>query len=328
MVELAYAGSKGTHLIASTQAVDTLPDQYLSLGAKLQQQVTNPFFGLISTGSLATPTVAQGQLLRPYPQYSGVSIIGPANGNSIYHAMQMKLEKRLRGGGTVVAAYTWSKVISDVDTVTSWLDSTGQFQDFNNRRMERSLLGNDVPQHLVVSYVLDLPVGWGKRFLGNVNGVADKLVSGWGVNGVSTFQSGFPLGISTNTNLTNSFGGGSRPNVVAGCDTSVSGSAQSRLNKWFNTSCYTSPPAFTYGDESRLDSTLRTAGINNWDFALFKTTAITERVGLQFRTEVFNVFNRVQFGAPNLLVGNPSFGVVSSQANTPRLIQFALRLIY
>jgi hypothetical protein len=328
MIEVAYAGSKGTHLIASSQPVDQLPDQYLSLGSKLQQQVPNPFYGLISTGTLATPTVAQGQLLRPYPQYNSVSIIGPANGNTVYHALQMKLEKRFRAGGTVVAAYTWSKIISDVDTVTSWLDSTGVYQDSNNRRGDRSLLGTDVPQHLVVSYVLDLPAGKGKRFLGNVSGLADKLVSGWGVNGVSTFQSGFPLGLSTNTNLTNSFGGNSRPNVVAGCDTSVSGSAQSRLNKWFNTGCFTSPAAFTFGDESRLDPTLRTAGINNWDFALFKTTAITERVGVQFRAEIFNLFNRVQFGAPNLLVGNTAFGVVSSQANTPRLIQFALRLMY
>jgi hypothetical protein len=180
---------------------------------------------------------------------------------------------------------------------------------------------------LVVSYILDLPAGKGRRFLSNASGIADKLVSGWGLNGVSTFQSGFPLGLTTNTNLTNSFGGGSRPNVVYGCDSSISGSAQSRLNQWFNTSCFTAPPAFTFGNESRLDPTLRGHGINNWDFALFKTTPITERLGLQFRTEVFNLFNRVQFGVPNL-VGNPSFGVINSQANNPRLIQFALRLLY
>jgi len=328
LVEAAYAGSRGVHLMQSSQQVDQLPDQYLSLGARLQQQVTNPFYGLISTGTLASPTVAQGQLLRPYPQYNGVSIIGTANGNTIYHALHMKLEKRFRAGGTVLAAYTWSKIISDTDTLTGWLDATGTFQDFNNRRAERSLLGTDVPQHLVVSYVLDLPVGKGKTFLGNVSGFAGKLVSGWGLNGVSTFQTGFPLGLTTSTNLTNSFGGGSRPNVVYGCHASISGSAQSRLSQWFNTSCFTAPPAFTFGNESRLDPTLRAHGINNWDFALFKTTQFKERVGLQFRTEVFNLFNRVQFGTPNLAVGNPSFGVISSQANNPRLIQFALRLLY
>jgi hypothetical protein len=113
-----------------------------------------------------------------------------------------------------------------------------------------------------------------------------------------------------------------------GCDKSISGSAQSRLNEWFNTSCFSQPPAFTFGSESRLDPNLRSAGINNWDFALFKTTQITERVGVQFRTEFFNLFNRVQFGQPGSAAGNPSFGVVGSQTNNPRLIQFALRAMF
>jgi hypothetical protein len=212
--------------------------------------------------------------------------------------------------------------------LTGWLDSAGTTQDWNNLAGERSLLGNDVPQRLSVSYIQDLPIGKGRAWLGNVSGVADKLVSGWGVNGVSTFQSGYPLGLTTNSNLTNSFGGGSRPNVVGGCEKSLDGSAQSRLNRWFNTSCFTAPPAFTFGNESRTDPKLRGHGIANWDFALFKNTSVTERVGLEFRTEFFNLFNRVQFGNPNLAVGNPSFGIISSQANTPRLIQFALRLHY
>lgn len=116
--------------------------------------------------------------------------------------------------------------------------------------------------------------------------------------------------------------------TTVGCDKFISGSAQSRLNEWFNTSCFTQPAAFTFGSESRLDPNLRSAGIANWDFALFKTTRITERVGLQFRTEFFNLFNRVQFAQPGLAQGNPSYGVVSSQTNNPRLIQFALRLSY
>ena len=136
------------------------------------------------------------------------------------------------------------------------------------------------------------------------------------------------LAVTTNTNLTNSFGGGSRPNVVAGCAKSPGGAAQARLAQWFNTACFSSPPAFTFGNESRLDPTLRGHGINNWDFAVFKTTSITERMGLQFRTEFFNLFNRVQFGNPNVSAGNPSFGVISSQANTPRRIQMALRLVF
>jgi hypothetical protein len=328
MVEAAYAGSRGVHLLAASGQVNQLPDQDLALGSKLQQQVSNPFNGLISTGTLSAPTVAQGQLLLPYPQYTSVSVTGLSNRDSIYHSLQMKMEKRFHGGGTVLVAYTWSKFISNTDTITTWLDPTGTVQDFNNLRSERALLGSDVPQHLVVSYVHDLPIGRGQRFLGNVSGVTSKLISGWGINGVSTFQSGLPLGFTTNVNVTNSFNGGSRPSVTVGCDKSISGSAQSRLNEWFNTSCFAQPAAYTFGSESRLDPNLRSAGIANWDFALFKTTQITERVGVQFRTEFFNLFNRVQFAQPGLAAGNPSFGVVSSQTNNPRLIQFALRAMF
>jgi len=300
----------------------------LALGSKLQQLVPNPFYGLISTGTLANPTVQEGRLLLPFPQYTSVSVTGLSNRDSIYHSLQMKMEKRFHGGGTVLVAYTWSKFISDADTITTWLDPTGTIQDYNNLRNERALLGSDVPQHVVISYVYDVPIGKGHRLLGNAHGVAGKLVSGWGLNGVSTFQSGLPLGFTTSSNLTGSYNGGTRPNVIAGCDKSISGSAQSRLTKWFNTSCFAPPAAFTFGSESRLDPNLRGAGVNNWDFALFKTTTITERVRVQFRTEIFNLFNRVQFGQPGLTDGNPSFGVVSSQSNNPRLIQFGLRLSY
>jgi hypothetical protein len=179
-----------------------------------------------------------------------------------------------------------------------------------------------------VSYVLDLPFGSGRKFMGNIGGAADKLVSGWGINGVYTFQSGFPLRLTTAMNLTNSFGGGSRPNVVPGCNQELSGSAQERLDQWFNISCFAQPQAFTFGTEGRVDPRLRAHGMNNWDFALFKNTKITEGVGLQFRTEFFNLFNRVQFNFPGQALGNPQFGVVSSQVNNPRLVQFALRLIF
>ena len=328
VADVAYAGSRGTHLLTSGQQLNQLPNQYLALGSQLQKQVPNPFFGLIATGNLSAATVAQGQLLLPYPQYTGVSITSASNRDSSYNSLQMKMEKRFRTGGTVIAAFTASKIIGTAETLTGWLDSTGTTQFNNNLKLERSLLGTDVPQRLVVSYVVDLPMGKGHSFLGSAEGIVSKMVSGWGINGVSTFQKGFPLAFTTNTNLTNSFGGGSRPNVIAGCDKNGAGSAQQRTAAWFNTSCFSQPAAFTFGTESRTDPQLRSHGIGNYDFALFKRTSVTEKLGLEFRTEVFNLFNHVQFGGPNLSVGNQSFGVVSSQANNPRLVQMALRLIF
>lgn len=329
LFDIAYAGSKGTHLAAGSQNVNQLPDQYLSLGTTLTKSVPNPYYGLVTKGTLAQPTVTYGQLLRPFPEFTGVSLRGSSWGSSIYHSMQVKLEKRFSAGGTLLAAYTWAKLISNMDAVTGWLEGdTGGIagvQDWNNLRAERSISSDNIPHRLIVSYAVDLPFGRGKHFLGDASGITDKLVSGWGFDGVTTLQSGFPLKFSTSRNLTNSYGGGSRPNVVC-ADASLSGSPESRLNQWFNTSCFVQPAAFTFGNEARVDSHLRQDWTRNFDVSVFKTVSITERVGLQFRAECFNILNKPQFGPPGTSVGTSNYGVVSSQVNNPRLVQFALKL--
>jgi hypothetical protein len=339
LFDIAYAGSKGVHLPAHTQNLNQLPDEALSLGSTLQDQVANPFYGLISSGTLAAPTVARGQLLRPFPQYTGVAIDENTNRNSTYHSLQAKVEKRLRGGGTILASYTVAKLISDTDTLTGWLETASGTQwgdaNSNNIRYERSLTAYDVPQRFVLSYVLDLPFGKGQKFAKDKGGVGGKLISGWGINGITTLQSGFPLGLGAD-NLSNSFGGSSRP-VSTGKSGKLTGSATGRLNEWFDTSAYTPPVPFTFGNLSRTLPDVRTQGINNWDIAIFKNTKFgpEERFGIQFRTEFFNTFNRTQFGYPNTSCCRPdqggsnnSFGVVSSTANLPRLVQFALRFTF
>jgi len=329
MLELAYAGLRGVHLYRYPGAeLNQLPDGDLALGAQLLQQVPNPYYGKVNVGALAQPMVTYGQLLRPFPQFTGFRNTNAADGNSDYNSLQVKLEKRFGSGGALLAAYTRSKLISDLEQQAAFTSGVGAYivQDYNNLRGERSLAAYDIPQNLVISYVYDLPVGRGRGFLGKVRGPLDKVVSGWGLNGITTFQSGQSLTFTTATNNSNSYGGTPRPNVIAGCAKSLSGSAQARVNGWFNTGCFTSPPAFSFGSESRTDPNLRSAGINNWDFAVFKNTAIRERIALQFRAEVFNLFNRAQFSPPNTTVGSSTFGVVTAQANNPRLVQLALRL--
>jgi hypothetical protein len=329
-LEVAYAGSKGTHLVGGPQ-LDQLPDQYQSLGTSvLQKQVKNPFYGIIPFGTLANATVPYGQLLRPYPQYTGVTASNDGNRDTVYHSLQVKLEKRFRQGGTMLAAYTWSKNIGDIETGMGWLEAgpLAGIQNNNNLRGERAVSGFDVPHRVIVSYVYDLPFGKGRKFLSSASGIGDKLISGWGINGISTFQAGFPLTMTTSTNSTNSFGGGSRPNYVGGCNASTTGSAQQRLTDWFNTACYAAPPPSTFGNLGRTFTGVRTAGIANYDFSLFKAIAVRERLNIQFRTEFFNIFNRVQFGPPGEVQGNSQFGIVTTQLNLPRLVQFALRLNY
>jgi hypothetical protein len=328
-LEVDYAGSKGTHLPGANQQIDQLPDAFLKLGASLQDQVPNPFFGQVTLGPLSLPTVARGQLLRPFPEYNGQAITSPMNRNSIYHSAQVKVEKRFKHGGSILGAYTWAKLISDTDTLTAWLEPNGTpgVQNFNNIRLERSLADYDVSHRVIVSYEVDAPFGKGERFLSSLTGVAGKIVAGWGFNGNTTLQAGNPLPLTDATNLTNSFGGGSRPNST-GQSAQLSGSAQSRLNGWFNKAAFTLPPAFTFGNVARSLPDVRSPGIAEYNVAIFKNTPITEGVGLQFRTEIFNLFNRVQFSSPGLALGVPQFGVISGQYNNPRLIQFALRLLF
>lgn len=329
-LSVAYAGSKGTHLPGPAQQLNQLPEQFMSLGARLQDQVTNPFFGQVQIGTLAQPRVAQGQLLRPYPHYTGFAMQAPPNRNSSYHSAQFKVERRFGRGGSVLGAYTWSKLISDTDTLTGWLEpggGAGGVQNNYNIRAERSLALYDTPHRAVISYIVDLPFGKGQRYGGNLTGAAAKLISGWGINGVTTFQSGNPLPIGVAVNTTNSFGGGQRPNRNDQ-SADAEGSAQSRIGRWFNTSAFTLPASFTFGNASRTMPDARSHGIANYDFTTFKNTQITESVGLQFRAEIFNLFNRVRFGYPGTALGNPQFGVISGQFNDPRLVQFALRLLF
>jgi hypothetical protein len=328
-IDVAYAGSKGTHLPGPNQVLNQLPVEFLSQGATLLQQVPNPFFGQVRLGALAQPNVARAQLLRPYPQYTGYNLVAPMNRNSIYHSAQVKVEKRFAQGASVLFSYTFAKLISDTDTLTAWLEPGGGLgvQNWYNLAAERGVTLYDVPHRAVTSFIYDLPFGKGKKFLASAGGAADRLVGGWGVNGITTFQSGNPLTMTMAVNTTNSQGGGQRPNST-GETARLEGAAQGRLTRWFNTSAFTPTPAFQFGNLGRTLTRVRSHGIANYNITVFKNTQLTERYGLQFRTEIFNLFNRVQFGYPGTALGNPQFGVVSGQYNDPRLIQFALKLVF
>jgi hypothetical protein len=285
-----------------------------------------------------------------------MSLVGEGCCGSNYNSFQLTVTKRFTSGGSFLAAYTNAKLLSNTDTLTTWLESgVGQVQDWNNLKGERSLSSQDVSQRLVISYVYDLPFGRGQKYMSDASGVVGKVVSGWGVDGVTTFQKGFPLPISYGASTALSSAGFSqnfqlRPDFVPGCNKSAPhvSNGSGGIN-WFNPDCFTPPgrgeggsilaSAFAFGDEPRVDATLRGAGINNWDIAIYKTTNFgpDNRLGLQFRTEFFNAFNRVQFGPPstsccnNPALGstnNTNFGVVTSQLNNPRLIQFALKFLF
>jgi Carboxypeptidase regulatory-like domain len=348
LLSAAYVGSKGTHLEQYSQQVNQISDALLSQAASqfaaggrpavtLLQSVPNPFVVNGEALALAAPTTTMGQLLRPYPQYTSVELAGQGSFSSTYNSLQVTARRRFAEAGSLLVAYTNSKLISNTDTLTSWLETgVGAIQDNNNLLAERSISSQDVPQRMVISYVLDLPFGQGRRYFSNMDRRLNRVVGGWGIDGVTTFQRGFPLVFRNGqANDTTLFGAGSRPNVSPGCDKSSAASGRARINDWFNTTCFSAPPDFTFGSEARVDSTLRSDGVNNFDVAAFKDFPLDHegRTSVEFRVEFFNLFNRTQFSPPNTTccsTNNANFGIVTSSApgTNPRLIQFALKFLF
>jgi len=351
---VAYAGSRGTHLLlqgwatVSNTNLNQLPDQYFSMGpAALLAQVPNPFYGVITTpGALSGPTVATGQLLLPFPQYGRVLFLDPHEGTSNYRSLQTSFLKRFGSKGILSVAYTWSRLMSNTDSSSAFLDEGfifgGSTQDNNHLDHEYSLSSYDIPQNLSIGYGVDLPFGRNKHFLSDAKGALNAVVGGWRVNGITAIRSGVPISSYQffPGSALSQLGGGQgyfgaqglwmRPDLVAGCDLKVSGSRQHRAaNGWFNTACF--QPVDTgsevrFGNAPRNIDAVRMDHMNNWDFSISKRNDITESVYLQFTAEFFNAFNHVRFGAPNEQLGTPTFGVVTSQVNPPRAIQFGLRV--
>ena len=317
LVEAAYVGSRGIRLVSTTENLNAVRPSDWALGAALKQQVPNPFFGVLTTGSLSGTTVAREQLLRPYPQFTGVSRANPAYGNSIYHSLQLKLEKRLAHGVTALISYTASKNLSDLNGT----------QNPYNRRPERAVSDIDVPQRLTIAGAWDLPFGRARHFLHDASRALDLVIGGWQLATFQTYQAGFATGFG--------FSGGTFPAGVSprasvnGDPTAgVSGAHSSRLDRYFNTSVFSRPADFTIGNLAPRVHTVRSPGMNNTNITLSKSFRIVERVRTEFRASAFNAVNHPVFSGPSTTVGTASFGRISSQANLSRQIEFGLRILF
>ncbi|MEO7145185.1 MAG: hypothetical protein ABI165_16945, partial [Bryobacteraceae bacterium] len=329
LVDASYVGSHGVHLNESGENdfnLNQLSPQSLALGTKLQQSVPNPFFGLIATGPLAAATVPESYLLAPYPQFTGIEASYMTGGYSIYHAFQMKIEKRFSQGLSALVSFTGQKLIDEYAIVSNVGHNTGGIQNIYDLKAERGVSSNDISRTLVVSGVYSLPFGRGQRFGTNWNRGLNSVLGGWQANGIATNQTGFPL--SPTTQNTSAAGGNVlRPNVN-GQDPALNTPIGSRLGGYFNTSVFSQPAPFTFGNAGRTLPNVRSEGAQNIDFSLFKSFEVKERFSVQFRAEAFNLLNQVVFGIPNMVLSSGQFGVVSTQSNTPRSLQFALKLLF
>lgn len=305
LLDVHYWGNKGTGLLNSWN-INQLPNQYLALGQKLNGLVTNPFYGLIPTGSLSGKTISLRQSLLPYPQYvgdGGVTQVLVPVGNSTYHAGTVQVERRLASSLTFLAAYTWSKAIDDVRTPL----------DVYNRRLEKSVSAFDATHQFVLSGVYQLPYGKDRRFGSHLNPVVNAVIGEWDLSGILRFQSGQPVGIG-------------RPAVNNGQSAKIDNPT---IDRWFDTSVFSVAPAFTFGTVGPYLSDVRTDGIQNLDTVLTKNFnfALKDRnINTQFRAEFYNLTNTPQFGSPTTTVSSQNFGKVTSQFNAPRSIQFGLKI--
>jgi hypothetical protein len=216
----------------------------------------------------------------------------------------------------VNGAYTWAKN----------LDEGMSHQNSYDIRAQRALSDIDVAHRLVVGYVYELPWGRGRRWGSSWAKPLELALGSWQVNGITTFGSGTPISISA-SNTAGIFSMATRPNNN-GKSAKLSGAVDKRLNRYFDTSVFSQPAPFTFGNLSPRLPDVRTDGQRNFDISLFKDFNMTERLRLQFRAEALNAFNTPRFGGPNTSVTSGSFGVITGQANAPRQVQLGLKLLF
>lgn len=325
VLRVAYLGSHGTHGLLSVD-----PN---SIPAQICASATGCTAGGVGT---TTSVVPQGTEYipvgkRPNPQLSG-GFFWYTEGNSSYNAALIDVTKRMSNGLQFRGNFTWSKSL-DMNSGLTGAQSSNEAQMILNRNDLQqdwgpSALNADEQASISGSYVL--PFGHGKRWMNNASGFADKLASGWQLNVIETLLSGFPITpqIGANRSGDGDTRNPDRPSlnpVFAG--PVVTGNP----GQWFNPNAFILPPAGTYGNLGR--GVYLGPGLADTDVSLLKSTTIRENVSLQFRAEFFNLLNHANFGTPNAIVFSgtsfsPSAGLITTQATTPRQIQFGLKLIF
>jgi hypothetical protein len=326
-MSFAYVGNKGTNLYENQQ-LNQLPKQYWNLSQSLLRANINsaaareaginaPFSGFAQLWG-GRATVAQA--LRPFPQFLDVGIYGSTYGNSNYQSFQYKLDKRYRGGLAGTVAYTWSKFLTDARQ----FDSLSGKQDELLR--EKSYHPTDLTHILTFSVVYELPFGPGRKWLNT--GFASKVLGGWQLSTVNSYNSGTRLAVTTNNSLPY-FNAGLRPDLISSdvhSGISMSDFDPAR-DQYLNKAAFANPAAGMLGSAPRYLETRGPARLDE-SFALMKDTKIGERVTHQFRMEIMNPFNRVVFGNPVTNFAQANFGRITSTQLDPRNMQFGMKLIF
>ena len=326
-LEAAYVGSKITHVGIPDTNLNQLTVEQLAQGASLLQRVPNPYFGSIPrSSSLGDPTIPVAQLLKPYPQYTTVSLYRNNVGTTIYQGAYVRLEQRFSRGLSYLVSYTRSVLKDDASSVFDASILTGPVANYPvadsfNRTLERDDSTGDIPHVFVSSAVWDLPFGTSRRH--QARGVLGALVNDWTLTGVMTLQSGIPIAVTQATN-NNAFAGfgTQRPNLTG--DPALSADERS-VSRWFDTSAFSTAPQFTIGTSSR--NPVRGPGYRSLDMAFIRRVGLPASKALEARVEVFNLTNAPPLGAPNGTFGSAAFGTITAAVD-PRVVQLAVKFVF
>jgi hypothetical protein len=326
-VEVAYIGSKITHVGIPDTNINQLTVGQLAQGTALLTRVANPYFGIIPrSSSLGDPTITVAQLLTPFPQYTTVSLYRNNVGTTDYQAVSARIEQRFTRGLAYTASYTRSRLRDDASSVFDASILTGPVAtypvaDSFNRKLERDYSTGDIPHVFVASATYDLPMGRDRVYPGH--GILGMLGRDWTLSTIVTLQSGIPVAVTQTTNF-NAFAGfgTQRPNLAGDPELPAGERTPSR---WFNTAAFAIAPQFTLGSASR--NPVRGPSYRNVDLAISRRVALAGTTALELRAEAFNLLNTPPLGNPNGVAGTAAFGTITT-AGDPRVIQLAVKYLF
>jgi hypothetical protein len=346
VIRLSYQGTVGVSLLSSTELMNQVNPKYLSLGnvlflpvssaAAVDAGITKPWSGFPDTQSVA-------QSLRPFPQYTSIdhSVDSDTTGHSTYHAASLSAEHRYSNGLWFSASYTFSKLISNVQGENP---SLGTFigagdigtQNGYDRNADKAVSVSDVPQHVVLAYSYDLPVGKGRKYMSHMNAVAEGVLGGWRLSGLQNYQSGYPLYVTSSLSI-GLLQGAERANYVGGPGVNPAWKGDPNAAPYINPAAFARPAPFTFGNSGKELPYLRAPAGLSEDITLAKTFPLfKEGRQLEFKASAFNIGNRVILGGTggnggkgiDLNVEDSTFGRFTSQANSARQVQLSLRLVF
>jgi len=372
ILSVGYVGTHATRLRSNLVQTNSIDPKFYSLGKKLNQQTVGDPAGQATLASLGVTVPSWfiplygssepiGQVLRPFPQYQdiGTNCCLENVGQSTFNALEAKLERRFRNGLNLIAAYTFSKTLTDADSsfpfFSAFASNNFGAQNPFNLKTEKALSYQDTPHAVVLSYIYELPAGPGKKYLSH--GPASKVLGGWQISAVHRYQSGSPV-IMNSFAPSPPFSGGNfkysrvagvsifspnkssfNPALPTGCHENANGTFSSvTTNNYFNCAAFLDQNAdslvaqrgYLFGDLPLTLGNVRSEHYFSEDFAIIKRTALTEGHSLIFKADIPNAFNRHIFGTLDGQIGfgDTTFGVPKgprATINAVRQIQITLR---